>query len=58
MSNELNFKLPNGEPATMSFDPSGSLIIKLATDETPLTVTVESPTKKDSQSWVGGVKKR
>lgn len=58
MSNELNFKSPSGTPVSASFDPAGNLIVKLDTDETPLTVVVESPTKKDSQEWVGGMKKR
>jgi hypothetical protein len=58
MENNLNFKAPSGADVTMSFDPNGNLLVSVQSDDTPLTITVQSPTKKDSQEWVGGMKKR
>lgn len=58
MENSLKLIAPNGAEVTMSFDPSGNLLASLESDTTPLTITVQSPTKKDSQEWVGGMKKR
>ena len=58
MENNLKLKAPSGADVTMSFDPVGNLTVSLQSDDTPLTITVQSPTKKDSQEWVGGMKKR
>jgi hypothetical protein len=58
MENALNFDTPQGVNVQVSFSPEGDLLVSLATDTTPLKVTVQSPTKKDSQEWVGGMKKR
>jgi hypothetical protein len=49
MENALNFDTPQGVNVQVSFSPEGDLLVSLATDTTPLKVTVQSPTKKDSQ---------
>ncbi len=58
MQNALNFDTPEGVNVQLSFSPLGELLVSLDTDITPLKITVQSPTKKDSQEWVGGEKKR
>jgi hypothetical protein len=58
MTNKLNFETPDGTDIELTFDPEGNLTVSLQSDDTPLTITVQSPTNKDSQEWVGGMKKR
>lgn len=58
MENALKFKTPDNTEVQLTFSPEGELLVSLATDTTPLKITVQSPTKKDSQEWVGGMKKR
>ncbi len=57
MENSLSFKtLEQGVKVT--FDPNGGVLITLESDTTILRVTVESPSKKDEVSFVGGQKKK
>lgn len=57
MENSLTFKsVESGIKVT--FDPNGGVLINLESDITQLVVTVQSPTKTDSQKWVGGAKKK
>lgn len=58
MENNLNFKAPSGADVTMSFDPAGNLLVSVQSDDTPLTITVQSPTKKTTTEWIGGREKR
>lgn len=57
MENSLTFKSEESG-ARVTFDPNGGVLITLESDMTQLTVTVQSPTKTDSQKWVGGIKKK
>ncbi len=58
MGNSLKLIAPNGAEVTMSFDPSGNLLVSLQSDDTPLEITVQSPTNKTTTEWIGGRSKR
>lgn len=58
MENKLNFKAPNGAGVELSFDPNGDLLINLESDTTPLSVEVQSPTKKTKVEFIGGRDRR
>lgn len=56
--NEIKLKTASGVDFSCMFTPEEGINIKLETDETPLKITVESPTKKTSVEFVGGREKR
>ncbi len=58
MENKIRFRDMDGQVQEVSFDPSLAVVVNLNSDDTTLTVNVESPTKSSSQQWVGGMKKR
>ncbi len=57
MENKLKFKIADSD-VNISFSPEGNLLVSLESDETPLTITVQSPTEKTTTEFIGGREKR